>query len=220
VATFLDDRCAPSNKRVAADEAGAGDGASLLNSVLGRRCLHARDMLRLMTSVLVRSKALFTVLGLCTAVAGAALTAACGSSTPTAPSFMAVVPSSSYGPVQISFLSATPAPGSTISGCGPNPTGCQGRLSMTFLLRSNISGHVRSGAVYLYNAYGLDGCLGMNILPTDLVAGTGVVTTVRVDIANEFCPMPLVINRMVFTIYDEGPLRSAQGFQVRYLFLP
>ena len=50
-------------------------------------------------------------------------------------------------------------------------------------------------------------------------AGADVVTTVRVDIANQFCPLPLVIDRMVFTIYDES-LRSEQRFQVRYVFLP
>jgi len=32
--------------------------------------------------------------------------------------------------------------------------------------------------------------------------------------------MPLVIDRMNFTIYDESSVRSAQGFQVRYVFLP
>jgi hypothetical protein len=182
-----------------------------------------RLMLRLMASVPVRSKTRLMVVRLfCKAVAGAALTVACGSSTPATPSFnpAAVVPTSGYGPVQISFLSATPPPGSTISGCGANPMGCQGRVSMTFLLRSNASGHLRSGAVYLFDANGIDGCFGMNLSPTDLAVGTGVVTTVRADIVNQFCPMPLVIDRMVFTIYDEASLRSAQGFQVRYVFLP
>ena len=90
---------------------------------------------------------------------------------------------------------------------------------MTFLLRTNAGGHFGSGAVYLFNANGLDGCLGMSISPTDLAAGSDVVTTVRADIANQFCPLPLVIDRMVFTIYDES-LRSEERFQIRYVFLP
>jgi hypothetical protein len=91
---------------------------------------------------------------------------------------------------------------------------------MTFRLQSSVSGRVRSGAVYLFDANGRDGCLGMRISPTDLVAGVAVVTTVQVDIANQFCPMPLDIDRMVFTIYDEASLRSEQGFQVRYSLGP
>jgi hypothetical protein len=172
-------------------------------------------------SVSARSKTWLMVWCLCTAVAGAGLTAACASSTPVTPTFnpTAVVPTFGSGPVQISFLSATPPPGSTISGCGANPTGCLGRLDMTFLLRSNARGHVGSGAVYLFDASGLAGCLGMNIPATDVAAGSDVVTTVRADIANQFCPLPLVIDRMVFTIYDES-LRSEQRFQVRYVLLP
>jgi hypothetical protein len=159
---------------------------------------------------------------LCTAVAGAGLSVACGLSTPATPSFdpAAVVPTSGYGPIQISFLNATPSPGSTISGCGANPAGCEGRVSMTFLLQSNASGRLRSGAVYLFDANGIDGCLGMNLSPTDLAPGTSVLITVRADITNQFCPMPLVIDRMVFTIYDEASVRSQQRFQVRYAFLP
>jgi hypothetical protein len=178
-------------------------------------------MLRLLAAVPVRVWTRLMVVRLRTAVAGAGLAAACGSSTPATPPLdpAAVVPTSGYGPVQISFLGAIPPPGSTIAGCGANPTGCRGRLNMTFLLLSNASGRLRSGAVYLFDANGNDGCLGMNISPTDLPAGAGVVTTVRVDIANEFCPMPLVIDRMTFTIYDEA-LRSGQQFQVRYVFLP
>jgi hypothetical protein len=44
--------------------------------------------------------------------------------------------------------------------------------------------------------------------------------TVGVDIANQFCRLPLDVDRMTFTIYDETPLRSGQAFRVRYTFLP
>ena len=91
---------------------------------------------------------------------------------------------------------------------------------MTFRLRSSASGRLRSGAVYLFDANGVDGCLGMSLTPTDLAAGAEVAIPVRVDIANQFCPMPLVVNRMVFTIYDEASLRSEQRFEVQYSFLP
>jgi len=91
---------------------------------------------------------------------------------------------------------------------------------MTFRLRSNASGHLRAGAVYLFDATGIDGCLGMMVSPTDLTASASVETTVRVDIANQFCPMPLVVDRMVFTIYDEASLRSEQRFELNYSFLP
>jgi hypothetical protein len=91
---------------------------------------------------------------------------------------------------------------------------------MTFRLQSSVSGRVQSGAVYLFDANGRDGCLGMRISPTDLAAGAAVVTAVQVDISNQFCPMPLEVDRMVFTIYDEPSLRSEQSFQVRYSFGP
>jgi len=174
-----------------------------------------------MDCVPVRSKRRLMVRRLClgAALAGAGLAAGCDSSTSATPP-SAVVPTSSSGPVQISFLGANPPPGSTISGCGANPTGCQGRLSMTFRLRSNASGHLRAGAVYLFDATGIDGCLGMMVSPTDLTASASVETTVRVDIANQFCPMPLVVDRMVFTIYDEASLRSEQRFELNYSFLP
>jgi hypothetical protein len=62
--------------------------------------------------------------------------------------------------------------------------------------------------------------LGYDVSPTDLPAGVGVVTTVRVEIANQFCRMPLAMDRMAFTVYDEPSLRSQQEFQVQYAFFP
>jgi hypothetical protein len=91
---------------------------------------------------------------------------------------------------------------------------------MTFLVQSEVRGRLSSGAVYLFNAGGLDGCLGMNISPIDLAPGTSVVSTVQIDVVNQFCPMPLVVDRMTFTVYGEESLRSAQDFQVGYTFLP
>jgi hypothetical protein len=179
------------------------DVASLLISVLGRhqvgdgRSLRSirlsgpeRLLARVMTSFSGRSKTALGVICLCAAGTGVVWSAACGSSTASTPSGLAaVVPTTASGPVHISFVSAMPPPGSTISGCGPNPKGCQGRLSMTFLLQSNAS-------------------------------GTSVVSTAQIDIANQFCLLPLVVDRMTFTIYGEDTLRSAQAFQVRYTFLP
>ena len=89
---------------------------------------------------------------------------------------------------------------------------------MTFLVQSDARGRLSSGAVYLYS--GLDGCLGMNISPLDLTPGTSTVSTVQVDIANQFCSMPLVVDRMTFFVYGEESLSSAQEFQVAYTFLP
>jgi hypothetical protein len=91
---------------------------------------------------------------------------------------------------------------------------------MTFVLQSNTTGHLRSGAVYLFDANGNDGCLGMHIPPADLVAGAQLVVTLQVDITNQFCPMPLETDRMTFSIYDDPALRSRQEFRVRYSFRP
>jgi hypothetical protein len=175
-----------------------------------------RVMLRRMASVASLSTRCLMVVRLCAALIGAGLIAACGSSL-ASPS--AVVSTARSGSVQISFLSATPPPGSTISGCGADPRGCRGRLTMTFRLKPGVTGHLDSGAVYLFDANGRDGCIGMNISPTDLVVGADAVIVVRADIANEFCPMPLVVDRMVFTIYGETALRSQQSFRIGYAFI-
>jgi len=60
----------------------------------------------------------------------------------------------------------------------------------------------------------------MTVSPTTLEAGVDLTTTVRVDIANQFCSMPLAIDRMTFTILDEASVRSQQEFGIRYAFLP
>jgi hypothetical protein len=93
---------------------------------------------------------------------------------------------------------------------------------MTFRLASSVSGRLRSGAVWLFDAYGTSGCFVMtwDLPPMDLVPNQSVLVTLRADIASEFCPMPLVIDRMTFLVYEDLALNSEQGFQIRYAFLP
>ncbi len=43
-----------------------------------------------------------------------------------------VVPGEHIGTTEITFLSAEPAPGSTLTGCGSSVSGCSGRVQMRF----------------------------------------------------------------------------------------
>jgi hypothetical protein len=62
--------------------------------------------------------------------------------------------------------------------------------------------------------------MSWNLPPVDLVPNQTVLITLRADIASEFCPMPLVIDRMRFLVYEDRALSSEQTFRIRYAFLP
>jgi hypothetical protein len=70
--------------------------------------------------------------------------------TPTPTPDTGVVVGTHTGPTAITFLSADPAPGSTIAGCGSKASGCSGRVRMRFRLLSASGGPVLNAIGYLH----------------------------------------------------------------------
>ena len=122
------------------------------------------------------------------------------------------------GPVAISFLDATPVPGSTVSGCGARIAGCVGRLRMRFVLRAQETGPVLHVNAFLH-ATNLQACL---------IAGTGEFTlgqneTRTLELVfdrSDDCAVPLTIATMAVVV--EGPVQiaSRQAWSVQYTFTP
>jgi hypothetical protein len=154
----------------------------------------------------------------------ASVVGACGSPvrpSPPAPPDPAtlVVPIEATGPVQIRFLGATPAPGSTISGCGTRIDGCRGRLRLTFRLVPTLDGPVLRARLYLHSMRNLQACLWGDAAPISLVANRAVDLELTLDQA-DVCAVPDTMATMDLSVEGPAPVASRQAWTVRYQFAP
>jgi len=148
-----------------------------------------------------------------------AVTVGCGGqpaapSRPTDPALP--VPIDSQGPVRITFVAATIAPGSTITGCGPLIEGCAGRLRMTFLLTPPSDGSVLYARLYLH-ATNLQACLWGEIAPFTVRARVPVTIEIPIDRADR-CGTPTDIATMALGVEGTIEVASRQTWSLRYLF--
>ena len=128
------------------------------------------------------------------------------------------VPIEQRGPVAITFLDATPVPGSTLSGCGPRIAGCAGRVRMRFSLRAQEAGPVLHVNAFLH-ATNLQACL---------IAGTGEFplgqnetrTLELVFDRSDDCAVPLTIATMAVVVEGPAQIASRQAWSVQYAFAP
>ena len=175
-----------------------------------------------------RSKAGMVLLGL--GAAGAAVAVAAGGGTPapmTAPTPQptptpdprtVITPTRTIGRVRITLSSITPAPGSTISGCGPDLNGCAGRLAINFTL---IPGTVQGA--FQFTARTLDPtptvCLWSGFLPLSLRANETASISVALIPAST-CRTPVTMTLLRASVWEDGSETSVQDWTFTYGFSP
>jgi hypothetical protein len=123
----------------------------------------------------------------------------------------------STGPTAITLLSADPAPGSTLAGCGAGAVGCAGRIRMTFLLRPSGTGTVLWCVAFLH-ASNQAGCLQARTAGLALKAGEAQTVEVVFDTADTggFCGTPLDITHLAFVVEGVTQVASRQEWALRY----
>jgi hypothetical protein len=127
-----------------------------------------------------------------------------------------VVPGTRSGPVAITFVEASPAPGSTIAGCGPRISGCVNRLRMQFTLTPSESGSVLYVAAFLH-ASNKVACLSARTGPMDLAAGQARALELVFDRADD-CGVPLTIENMAVVVEGTVQVSSRQEWTLAYTF--
>jgi hypothetical protein len=127
-------------------------------------------------------------------------------------------PIDSEGPVRITFVAATIAPGSTITGCGPLIEGCASRLRMTFQLNPPSDGPVLYARLYLH-ATNLQACLWGEIAPFVVRARVPVTIEMPLDRADR-CGTPTSIATMALVVEGTVEVDSRQTWTLQYLFAP
>ncbi len=141
--------------------------------------------------------------------------------TPAAPSPPAVsqpVLIEQSGPVEITFLDATPSPGSTLTGCGNRISGCANRVAMRFSLRAQDAGPVLWVRAFLH-ATNLQACLQTTTGPFELARGETRDLSIVFD-ESDSCLVPLTIATMAVVIEGPAPVASRRAWTVSYSFAP
>jgi hypothetical protein len=138
---------------------------------------------------------------------------------PTAVPGATVVPGEATGPTQIGFVSAEPAAGSTISGCGSRIGGCAGRVRMTFRLRSASGGHVLFMRAYLHDTRKI-ACFTGRTEAFDIDAGQARDVEVLFDQSDDVCGTPSTITNMDAGVEGTIEIASRQEWALRYDFAP
>jgi len=165
-----------------------------------------------------------------TAVVAVLLLAACGASSPDgvhptpsppsispAPPVSGVTPGVSSGPTAITLLSAEPAAGSTLAGCGTGGEGCAGRIRMTFALRPSGSGPVLWCVAYLHAA-NQAACLQARTAGFTLSAGQVQLVEVVFEAVDGggFCGTPLDLTHLAFVVEGVSEVASRQEWALHY----
>ena len=138
------------------------------------------------------------------------------SSTPSAPPGVTIGPGS--GPTQIIFSASQPPPGAILTGCGPDTSGCEGRLLMRFLLRPSRSGHVLCFTAFLHDTR-LQACLFASTGPFELRAGAETGLDLVLD-ESDRCRTPATIATMAAVVEGTIEVASRQEWGIRYTLQP
>ena len=156
------------------------------------------------------------------------LGAACGGETtvpmvppsPTPTSPLAVSPGAHTGLTQITFLAAEPAPGSTLSGCGTDASGCDGRVRMRFQLRNATGGPVLDAVAFLHGTNHL-ACWRGTTGPLQLAAGVASEVLIVFDQRDPAaCMVPGEIATMKLAVVGPVEVDSLQEWAVSYALRP
>ncbi len=159
------------------------------------------------------------------------LSTGCGDGTPTVvttpsptptgmtPPPTGVVVGPSTGPTLITFVSADPAPGSTIAGCGSKASGCAGRVRMRFRLLSASGGPVLNAIGYLHATNKL-ACYRGSTDRFDLASGVSSEIEIVFDKADDACGMPATIATMKVVLNAPIQTDGLQEWGIRYELRP
>ena len=130
-----------------------------------------------------------------------------------------VVAGGHNGPTEITFLSAEPVPGSTITGCGRDVSGCSGRVQMRFRLLSAGGGPVLFATAFLH-ATNKVACDRGTTGPFQLQPGVPTELVIVYDQPDPACGVPATISDMKLVV--EGPVQvaSLQEWAIRYELRP
>lgn len=137
---------------------------------------------------------------------------------PTPPPFAPIVPIEQTGPVEITFIDAVPAAGSTLTGCGTRISGCVNRVSMRFSLRAPEAGPVLWVRAFLH-ATNLQACLQTTTGPFELARGETRELSIVFD-ESDNCLVPLTIATLAVAIEGPAPVASRRAWQLSYTFAP
>ena len=158
------------------------------------------------------------------------LVSGCGDGTPTVVPTPVPTPSTTpdpgvvvgphTGPTEITFLAAEPPPGSTITGCGANASGCSGRVRMRFRLLSASGGPVLDAIGFLH-ATNMLACYRGSTGPLDLVPGVPAEVVIVFDDPDAgACAMPATIANMKVVMSAPVQTDGLQEWAIRYELRP
>ena len=131
-----------------------------------------------------------------------------------------VVPGEHIGTTEITFLSAEPAPGSTLTGCGSSVSGCSGRVQMRFRFLAPGGAAVSNAIGYLH-ATNKSACFAGSTGALELQAGVPadvVITFGQPD--DDGCDIPATIANMKVVLSAGVDGSALQEWGVQYEFLP
>ncbi|HYN01171.1 MAG TPA: hypothetical protein VE359_01875 [Vicinamibacteria bacterium] len=139
---------------------------------------------------------------------------------PTLPAPTDVVVGPHTGPTEITFLSAEPAPGSTITGCGAKASGCSGRVRMRFRLLSATGGPVLDAIGFLHATNKL-ACYRGSTGRLDLQPGVPSEVVIVFDQPDTAaCGMPATIANMKVVLSAPVQTDGLQEWAIRYELRP
>ena len=152
--------------------------------------------------------------------------ASCSDDTPVAPPIVptpaptptpaAVSPGDSSGDISIAYTGSNVLPGSTVSGCGSDISGCTGRMWMSFRLTPRVTGSADVIRLVFQSAT-KGGCLSGRILSQSFVAGQQQNIVVTLD-ESVGCTVPSVISHMWMNIEGSVGMSARQEWGVDYRF--
>lgn len=129
-----------------------------------------------------------------------------------------VVPGSATGPTRITFVSADPRPSTTVSGCGPDTSGCPGRVRMVFRLAPSGTGPVLRFVVFLHSD-SKRACFVAATGPFALRAGEDTTLQVVLD-PSDPCETPVSITDLATNVEGTVEVASRQEWRIGYTFAP
>jgi hypothetical protein len=131
-----------------------------------------------------------------------------------------VPPGAHSGPTEITFLAADPAPGSTLAGCQPDASGCDGRIRMRFRLLNRTGGPVLDAIGFLHGSNKL-ACWRGTTGPFRLEAGVTSELLVVFDQRDpRACVAPSEIATMKLVVEGTVETASLQEWVVHYDLRP
>lgn len=166
------------------------------------------------------------------AALGLAVAASCSEPAPTVPPVPTPTPTpvvtpppggvlvgAHTGPTEITFLSAEPAPGATIDGCGRDGRGCAGRVRMRYRLRSPGGGPVLDAIGFLHATNKL-ACFSGRTGRLDLPPAVPREIEVVFDEVDPACLVPGTISDMKLVLNAPVETASLQEWALRYELRP